>query len=109
MKKLLFLLFLLPVLASAQSRLETQAKSTAAKMTEVLSLTTEQADNVYKAELSKVKDVVALRSSGEDVSVFRPKVSARNKAFEKELEGFIGAEKVEKWKKYQEEEKAKKQ
>ena len=108
MKKLLFLLFLLPVMASAQSRYEAQAKDATAKMTEVLSLTADEAASVYKAELSRTKDVAAIRGAGEEVSVFRPKVQARSQAYEKELEGIIGAEKVEKWKAYQKEEKAKK-
>ncbi len=108
MKNLLFLLFLMPFFASAQSRFESQAKDATAKMTEVLSLSTDEAANVYKAELSRAKDVAAIRGAGEEASVFRPKVSARSQAYEKELAGIIGAEKVEKWKAYQKEEKAKK-
>ncbi len=108
MKRLLFLLFLMPVLASAQGRFETIAKETTVKMTEVLSLTPEEADKVYKAEVVKLKDIAAIRNSGEDVKVFRPKFGIRFKAYDEELTGIIGAEKVSKWKAYEKEEKAKK-
>ena len=109
MKKLLFFLLLIPVLAIAQERFEAQAKKTAAKMTEVLSLSTEEAERIYKAEFNKVKDVAALRASGEEPSVFRPKVAARNKAYGKEVEEIIGAEKFQKWAAYVAAEKAKNQ
>lgn len=66
-------------------------------MTEVLSLSSDEADLIYKAELDKVKDVAALRASGEEASVFRPKVATRNKAYGKEVEEIIGAEKFQKW------------
>ncbi len=108
MKKLLFLLFLLPVLASAQDRFERIAKETSTKMTEVLALNPEQTEKVYKAEFNKLEDVAKIRSSGETPEVFRPKFGIRFAAYDKELEEIIGAEKLAKWKAYEKAQKAKK-
>lgn len=98
----------MPVLASAQDRFERIAKETSTKMTEVLALTPEQADQVYKAEFSKLKDVAAIRNSGEAPEVFRPKFGIRFKAYDDELTTIIGAEKLAKWKAYEKAEKEKK-
>ena len=77
-------------------------------MTEIVSLTTAEVESVYKIELSKVEEVVALRKSGEDASVFRPKISTRIQSYEKELAGIIGEERFQKWQKHEEDERAKK-
>ncbi len=105
MKKLLFLLFLLPVLVTAQSRFETSAKSTVDKMTAVLSLNAADAAKVLPLEIKKNEDVGKIRTEGVDV---RPKVVARMTTYTAELESILGKENSDKWDAYLKEEKAKK-
>lgn len=106
MRKILLLLFLVPVSVLAQNRFEVGAKSTIAKMVEVLALSSTEATEVYKVEYNKNEDVGNIRQAGGDD--VRPKVGARMTIYNTDLEKLLGKEKFDKWKAYLKDEASKK-
>lgn len=101
MKKVLFIVIAL-VSINLDAQIEKNAKKITDEMTEVMDLSKEQSDQVYKFNLKRLKKIRSIRKENEGMSKEEMKIILQpvQKEFAMELRELVGKEKMKNWAEY---------
>lgn len=99
-KIMLAILFVLTCLQVNAQSPEKQAKKITDTMTEVLSLTKEESEAIYKIQLSRFKESDEIKKEHEDMDTRKEKLKVLGNKVFNEMKSLVGKEKLKTWNEY---------
>ena len=105
----IFLVILAFISINLNAQIEKNAKKFTDEMTTVMELSQEESAELYEMNLNRLKELREIRNENKDMDKDELKklVQPIQKKYSKELRVMVGNEKMEKWKDYRKEKKAK--